>query len=196
MKSGAKALRRKIICFAHAIQVANRLGKDHLTSVLFFSLQATAIFYSFMMGEDELHPVHGSTLNESSLYFAVQNNDQETVQRLLTAAIVDQNQLDHKDSTRGWTALFVACFGGSTSIAKLLLDAGAQQDAVDLAGWTAKEHAVFRGHLSLADLFVPHIRVPSGRLEPMKVSRAFYERKGMRTQIFIYLGPSHTRTNP
>lgn len=109
---------------------------------------------------------------------------------------IKRRQLDYKDHTHGWTALFLACVAGSTSIAKLLLDAGAQQDAVDLTGWTAKEHAVHRGHLSLGRLFAPHIQVPASRLEPVKIYTVYYEKQSKKSQIFVYLGPSHTRIDP
>lgn len=147
------------------------------------------------MGEEGLFSVKTGMPNESTLYLAVETNDKETVQRLLTASAVNRDQLEYKDPAHGWTALFVASIGGYTSIVELLLDAGAQQDIVDLAGWTAKEHAVFRGHLSLAELFAPRLQVPSGHLAPNERFKVSYKRQSNESQIFIYLGPSHTRSN-
>lgn len=57
---------------------------------------------------------------------------------------------DFDTSVRGWTPLFIACVEGHISIVKLLIEAGADQHKVDCFGWTAKEHATFRGYLHLA----------------------------------------------
>ena len=53
-------------------------------------------------------------------------------------------------SVRGWTPLFIACVEGHLSIVKLLIEAGANQHQLDCFGWTAKEHASFRGYLEIA----------------------------------------------
>ena len=53
---------------------------------------------------------------------------------------------------RGWTPLFIACVEGHLSIVKLLIEAGANQHKLDCFGWTAKEHAAFRGYLQIAVL--------------------------------------------
>ena len=59
---------------------------------------------------------------------------------------------DIDSSVRGWTPLFIACVEGHLSIVKLLIKAGANQHKLDCFGWTAKEHASFRGFLEIAAL--------------------------------------------
>jgi glycerophosphodiester phosphodiesterase len=50
----------------------------------------------------------------------------------------------------------VACANGHANIAELLLQAGSKQETCDARGWAALEHAVFRGHHLIAELFKPH----------------------------------------
>ena len=61
----------------------------------------------------------------------------------------------------------------------------------------AKEHAVFRGHLEVARLlaiqeFSNH-SAPSNLLQPLERRSVAYKRQSSCSQLFIYLGPSHTR---
>lgn len=77
--------------------------------------------------------------------------------------------------------------------------AEANQGLVDLAEWTAKEHAVFRGHLNKAKLlatqeFGEHSTL-SARLQPISSRLLDYRRQSSNSQIFVYIGPSHTRSN-
>lgn len=47
----------------------------------------------------------------------------------------------------------------------MLLDAGTDQSILDREGWTAKEHAVFRGHLKLSRRFAEG--TPTGTLSAL-----------------------------
>ena len=129
------------------------------------------------------------------LYLAAQANDEAAVKRILASPTALRNQLEYIEPTKGWTPLFIACVEGLTSIAQRLLAAGAKQDLVDLAGWTAKEHAVFRGHLDIGKLFAVQDEIPPTRLKPQDRHPVAYKRQRDISQIFIYPGPSHTRSN-
>ena len=59
--------------------------------------------------------------------------------------------LNKAETSKGWTPLCIACINGHLAIVKLLLEAGAERRLCDLAGWTEKEHAVFRGHMRVAE---------------------------------------------
>ena len=74
------------------------------------------------------------------------------VLRLTAQYTPEITNTDFDTSARGWTPLFIACVEGHLSIVKLLLDAGANQHKLDCFGWTAKEHASFRGYLEIAAL--------------------------------------------
>jgi glycerophosphodiester phosphodiesterase len=133
------------------------------------------------------------------LYLAAEANDEAVVKTILASSAAGHDQLDVIETAKGWTPLFVACDKGFAPIVKLLVEAGANQGLSDFAGWTAKEHAVYRGHLGVAKLlarqdFREHYPPPP-HLQPLARRPINYQRKRGRSQIFVYLGPSHTRSN-
>jgi glycerophosphodiester phosphodiesterase len=92
---------------------------------------------------------HGSSCGETALYVAARIGREDYVKILLDAAS-DQNIIDVSENVFGWTPLFIACAEGHLKVVKLLLRAGASQTILDYLGWTAREHAAFRGHLEVA----------------------------------------------
>ena len=133
------------------------------------------------------------------LYLAAQANDEAVVKAILASPAAQHDQLNVIETTKGWTPLFVACVKGFAPIVKLLIEADANQGLFDFAGWTAKEHAVFRGHLKVAKLLATQefgeYSAPSAGLQPLARRPINYRRQSSSSQIFIYLGPSHTRSN-
>ncbi|EPS43782.1 hypothetical protein H072_2237, partial [Dactylellina haptotyla CBS 200.50] len=90
--------------------------------------------------------------NESFLYIAARLGYTDIV-RVLTASLSNTElKLDEAETVYGWTPLTVACARGYEEITKLLLEAGADQHRLDFRGLTAKENAVYRGHIKLAPL--------------------------------------------
>lgn len=88
---------------------------------------------------------------ETALYCAAQANNLDLVKFLLAYT---QHGLDANiTAATGWTPLMVACANGHGDVASCLLEAGAEPESCDALGWTAREHAVFRGHLGIAMLF-------------------------------------------
>lgn len=57
-----------------------------------------------------------------------------------------------QEPLRGWTPLITACAGGHLAAVNALLEMASWPDPHDSLGWTAKEHAVSRGHLAVAEL--------------------------------------------
>lgn len=92
---------------------------------------------------------------EMALHIAAQIGRLDYAKRVLQDMSEQGFEVDVQEFTYGWTPLFTACVGGHTDIVKLLLDAGASQEFCDYLGWTAKEHAAFRGYLPMAQLFEP-----------------------------------------
>lgn len=135
------------------------------------------------------------TNRKTDLHFATNTDDEIAVKNILSDLATRKAQLDSMDPANDRTPLFIACIKGLTPIAKLLLNAGAKQNVVDFAGWTPEEHAVFRGHLNLAKLFTQQGEILSARLKPGNRSMVGYQRQSNDSQVFIYLGPSHTRSN-
>lgn len=96
------------------------------------------------------------SLGRTVLYRAAQDGHEIAVRTILDSTAGTQDLLNLAETVNGWTPLFVACINGNLSIVKLLLEAGAEQRTCDLAGWTEKEHAVFRGHMNVAELLAAH----------------------------------------
>ncbi len=90
------------------------------------------------------------------LYRAAQNGHEHAVKAILASTAKSQDLLNLAETVNGWTPLFIACINGRLPIVKLLLEAGAKQRPCDLAGWTEKECAVFRGHMKVAELLAAY----------------------------------------
>ncbi|KAL9038736.1 MAG: hypothetical protein Q9214_005163 [Letrouitia sp. 1 TL-2023] len=100
---------------------------------------------------------HGANINhrtssgETALYVASQYGYDEIVSTLLDAKSA-KIAVEIYETSRRWTPLFIACVEGHLLVTQLLLAAGADSLRVDRFGWSAKEHAAYRGYLSLAKL--------------------------------------------
>ncbi|KAK1237387.1 hypothetical protein MKX08_003012 [Trichoderma sp. CBMAI-0020] len=94
---------------------------------------------------------HTNPHGETALYCASQAGNLSLVKLLFSYA---QSGLDvNIAAATGWTPLMVACANGHSEVVSCLLEAGAEPERCDALGWTAREHAVFRGHLGIAELF-------------------------------------------
>ena len=90
------------------------------------------------------------------LYRAAQAGLDNAVRAILDSTAETQDLLNLAETVNGWTPLFIACINGHLITVKLLLEAGAEQGMCDLAGWTEKEHAVYRGHMKVAEMLAAH----------------------------------------
>ena len=93
---------------------------------------------------------------EMNLYRAAQDGHENAVRAILVSTAYSRDLLIVAEAVNGWTPLFIACINGHLIIVKLLLEAGAEQGMCDLAGWTEKEHAVYRGHMKVAEMLAAH----------------------------------------
>ena len=89
---------------------------------------------------------HQGPHGETALYVAARSGDEESVKILVN----NKANVDIAEKARNWTPLIVASVEGHVRIVQLLIDAGAAQEYQDLLGWTAIDHAAFRGHIALA----------------------------------------------
>ncbi|KAI9144988.1 hypothetical protein BKA69DRAFT_1052414 [Paraphysoderma sedebokerense] len=87
---------------------------------------------------DGLHPLHLTS-----------REGHHELSRLLTQHGADVDVLDKFNS---WSPIFYAASEGHLECVKVLLDAGCKVDLVDETSWTAITHAIYRGHISTANL--------------------------------------------
>ena len=145
---------------------------------------------------------------EPLLYTASRLGHEGLVNRLLRADLEDKLDIDVPENVRGWTPLIVASVEGHLSIVKLLIAAGADQLKLDRLGWSAKEHAAFRGDLKLAALLqtpddsnplTPHGAASTIDRVPILKTPAFKDESRSNdcnaSHILVTLGSPNTREN-
>lgn len=89
---------------------------------------------------------------ESALHVAARFNHTECASALLSGCDHQKADTELAENAFGWTPLFVACVDGQLAMVQLLISFGADLERLDTSGWTAKEHAALRGHISIARL--------------------------------------------
>ncbi|CAO3590163.1 unnamed protein product [Absidia cylindrospora] len=83
---------------------------------------------------------------ETALLLAIRNGFVDGVKLLIETGHADVN---HSEKINGVTPLMVAAIEGNADTVQLLLDGGADKTKVDVNGWAAHEHAIFRGYLDI-----------------------------------------------
>ena len=91
-----------------------------------------------------------NAVGETALYVAARTGRRSLVEALVQSPSFQKNHLHLVESQNAWTPLTVACLQGYLDIAKLLVHEDANTLAKDRRGWTAADHAAFRGHLRIA----------------------------------------------
>lgn len=89
---------------------------------------------------------------ESALHVAARFNHTECASALLSGSDHQKADTELAENAFGWTPLFVSCVDGQLAMVQLLISFGADLERLDTSGWTAKEHAALRGHISIARL--------------------------------------------
>ncbi|EFR04045.1 glycerophosphodiesterase GDE1 [Nannizzia gypsea CBS 118893] len=96
---------------------------------------------------------HASRNGETCLYVASRIGRRDYVDTLLEVAShkIINIGLDTQKAAYGWTPLTIASAQGHLPIVEALIRAGADELLSDHQGWTAKDHAAFRGHFAVAN---------------------------------------------
>lgn len=119
------------------------------------SLLATALRLDFssivqLLLEFSVDVLHKNYHHETSLYLAVRSGRLEVVTVVLEAINEKtETEIDAPESVCGWTPLILACVNGNLHVVELLLGFGADPRVPDFFGWTAIDHAAFRGNLPI-----------------------------------------------
>ncbi|ORY85666.1 Glycerophosphoryl diester phosphodiesterase family-domain-containing protein [Protomyces lactucae-debilis] len=92
---------------------------------------------------------------ETAMHAAARLGDVDSIQELLKPNDLQTVNLSLAEKTYGWTPVFVAAVEGHLEAVRILAHARKALDQVDLSGWTAMEHAVFRGHIECGKALVP-----------------------------------------
>lgn len=137
------------------LQTVNEAQDQHLHGTL-SSLLLIALRYQDddmvrLLASSHIKISHQSSSGETSLYVAAQIGREDYVTMLLKTASHQNASIDVPETAYRWSPLFIACVEGHLPVVELLLQAGANETLVDYLGWTAKEHAAFRGHLPTAE---------------------------------------------
>ena len=84
---------------------------------------------------------------ETAIFLAAQHGQAKMVKTLVKMSA----KISLSETTRAWTPLIVACVHGHQDVVDILLQAGADISTCDLRGWSAKDHAAFRGYLKIVE---------------------------------------------
>lgn len=138
--------------FLEILRLDNKI--DAMVSWGFNDLLVIALRYQHdaivsLLVQANMGPYSHHSNGETALYVASQIGREDYVKALLENG--SKVHINTAETSHGWTPLFIACVGGHQSTVKLLLKAQANQDLYDNLGWTAQEHAAFRGHLNVAE---------------------------------------------
>ena len=161
---------------------------------------------------------HGADLNyrnasgATPLFYAARNGSEQLTKALLERLTQAKLAVDSREDVRGWSPLLVACVEGHLPVVELLLKAGADPKLRDVFGWTAKEHAVFRGHMRIAQLLPPlDFRYSQIEIQALLGTHRSFSRRystgiplgnvvpsqtvgiSNKTRILVTLGPLNTR---
>ncbi|KAI2828012.1 hypothetical protein CBS63078_6303 [Aspergillus niger] len=131
-----------------------------------------------------------ASVGASPLHVAARTGRADHVRLLLGNICI--SDVSSVEPMYGWTALIVACVEGHQSVVDVLLEHGAERDHRDHRGWTAQEHAAFRGHLALAKAIAGPSKWEAGtdRLPaaPLTQQGAKIKALHQRSQLVVYLG--------
>jgi ankyrin repeat protein len=130
-----------------------------------------------------------SLTGETCLHVAARSGRADYVDLLMPASA--STMIEAAETVRMWTALSVACIEGHEAVARHLLRAGADPTLIDNAGWTAREHAAYRGHSPIAQMLPPRLSGSprAGLIHTAKDTHwTNFSIKPQQSQIVIHLG--------
>ncbi|TID14923.1 hypothetical protein CANINC_004594 [Pichia inconspicua] len=99
----------------------------------------------------DINSFENDSTRETALYIASKQCLKNSVKTLL------ENDADTeiRESSFGWTPIFVAAANGYEEITDLLIEFGADYNTKDDSGWKPREHAALRGHINIISKLTP-----------------------------------------
>ena len=141
--------------------IADILLVDHCHSTKIGGLPGRLLSTAFKLGSLTIVQLLGTLAfdiqyqdhnDETVLYLAVRSGRLEYVAAALDLSCQHGKlDLNATEAVYGWTPLILACVKGYSLIMDLLIRAGADPKVQDVFGWSAKDHAAFRGYLLMAN---------------------------------------------
>lgn len=117
-----------------------------LSELLLFAIRSNRVEAVASLLNVEVDVNCSDVLGQTPLYLAARSGDETLISLLLRYKPV----VDRPETTKNWTPLIIASLAGFTTITEILLRHGANIEHRDHAGWTAIDHASYRGHIQLA----------------------------------------------
>jgi glycerophosphodiester phosphodiesterase len=167
---------------------------------LLFAIRSNSTeIVTFLLSAIDLNINYAGELGETHLYIAARSGNENFVKLLLE----HEPSIDAYEKTNNWTPLIISCLEGYQHLTELLLDAGANVAHRDLSGWTALDHASYRGHIPLSKMLWERVKEspdssaknPSDHLAT-KMPRRGQPRRSISiasSQVIVNLGSLNTR---
>ncbi|KAK6357238.1 Glycerophosphocholine phosphodiesterase [Orbilia javanica] len=141
---------------------------------------------------------------ETIFHIAARSADEVWVKLLIDHSPQPQTNIEIPDKVLGWTPLIVAAVSNHILVVEALLSAGVDSETVDILGWTAKDHAAFRGNIKVAEKLNLLSTIASSSLDTVpfqadlgdvsrKLSTPYQESPATRSTIFVTLGSFDTK---
>ncbi len=99
-------------------------------------------------------------LKERKMYTKTNDSTDSIAQEGIKDTVLDDNNNRCINYDNNSSLLMIACCNDSTELAKLLLDKGADPDAVNANGWTALMYASIVGNVRLVNMLLTHSATP------------------------------------
>ncbi|GBF61088.1 glycerophosphocholine phosphodiesterase [Trichophyton mentagrophytes] len=128
-----------------------------------------------------------SSSGETCLHVASRVGRRDYIDTILKINSQKYMAINAQEGTNGWTPLTIASIRGHLPVVEALLCAGANEQLLDYQGWTAKDHAAFKGHFAVANrletnkVITPMIQNPCITTSPPNIM-------GDTTYLIVNLG--------
>ncbi|KTW28846.1 hypothetical protein T552_01475 [Pneumocystis carinii B80] len=140
------------LSYGKKIIYEEKIESDNTYSALALAAKLNYDEIVYQLLESGLDINHQNKEGETPLHIATRLNNIATVKILLNGTENQKQNTELRENLYGWTPLFIAAVEGYIEILQLLISANTKINDVDFSGWTALEHAVFRGHMNCVDL--------------------------------------------